>query len=154
MTNYVAGFAFSSRYPREVLLVRKDHPEGQKNKFNGIGGATHPEERPADAMCREFEEETRIATLSTEWERIVILRSGEHDIHFYRTQLDHETLVGRNGKYNDSGERLHLIYWPHLLSGQYAPVGGMIPNLAWLLPLAAYRHDTYHPLYAVETSRG
>lgn len=154
MTNYVAGFAFSDRDPRNILMVRKEQPSWQKGKLNAIGGKVQPLESVAHAMIREFYEETGINTTENQWDRISILRSGEHDIHFFRAQLSHEDLAGRNDQFNDAGEKTFLIEWKHLLMGQYSLGFDYIPNLSWLLPLAAYRHDTYHPLYAVETYRG
>lgn len=55
-TNYVVGFMFSEDYEK-VALIRKNKPDWQKGKLNGIGGKIEQDECPDDAMLREFEEE-------------------------------------------------------------------------------------------------
>src|SRR6478752_4549150 len=53
---YVLGFAFS-RGGDEVLMIRKNHPEWMKGKFNGIGGKVQENESMLTAMVRECREE-------------------------------------------------------------------------------------------------
>ena len=52
---YVLGFMFSPDMER-ILLMRKNRPEFQAGKFNGIGGKIEGTETPLQAMIREFEE--------------------------------------------------------------------------------------------------
>lgn len=55
MTEYVLGFyLWGSRF---VLLIRKNRPDWQAGKLNGIGGHIEPGETPEQAMVREFREE-------------------------------------------------------------------------------------------------
>jgi 8-oxo-dGTP diphosphatase len=54
---YVIGFLFTIERDR-VLLVRKNRPEWQAGRLNGIGGKIEPGELAIDAMIREFKEET------------------------------------------------------------------------------------------------
>jgi len=60
---YVLGFCFS-RDKEEVVLIRKNRPEWQKGKLNGVGGKIEPEDAsPLHAMVREFKEETGVDTI-------------------------------------------------------------------------------------------
>ena len=146
MTDYVAGFAFDGT-GEHVLLVRKTHPTWQAGKLNGIGGKIEPGETPAVAMVREFAEEAAIDTDEASWRLVVTLHSGEHTIWFFAATLPLAVLRAAAGHFNDTGEPIGL--WPvRALPGQAA-----IPNLSWLVPLAAYRHDTYEPITVIETGR-
>lgn len=62
---YVLGFAFAED-GKEVLLIRKNRPEWQAGKFNGIGGKVEEGETPEQAMYREFHEEAGIK--NSNWE--------------------------------------------------------------------------------------
>ena len=53
---YEVGFEFTASNDL-VLLIRKNRPEWQKGKLNGIGGHIKVGETPLEAMRREFEEE-------------------------------------------------------------------------------------------------
>lgn len=65
-TEYVVGFCFSSDNER-VVLIRKNKPEWQAGKLNGVGGKVEPGELPIDAMVREFREETGAITTPEDW---------------------------------------------------------------------------------------
>lgn len=64
--NYVAGFVFDYNLER-VVLIRKERPEWQQGKYNGVGGKIEPGEYPAQAMAREFEEETGVNIPPCNW---------------------------------------------------------------------------------------
>jgi 8-oxo-dGTP diphosphatase len=57
MTEYVLGFLFSPDLSR-VVLIRKERPQWQAGKLNGVGGKVDPGEDAYTAMVREFREET------------------------------------------------------------------------------------------------
>jgi 8-oxo-dGTP diphosphatase len=69
MRYMVLGFAIDER-TKQVLLIRKNRPEWQAGKLNGIGGHLEACDRNSsrDAMVREFKEETGIATPDFIWE--------------------------------------------------------------------------------------
>lgn len=57
MKNYVVGFMFNPELTH-VVLIRKEWPDWQKGKLNGVGGKIEEGELPYNAMVREFYEET------------------------------------------------------------------------------------------------
>jgi 8-oxo-dGTP diphosphatase len=66
-TEYVLGFMFDQS-GENVVLIEKNKPEWQKGKINGVGGKVEPNESFAiSAMVREFEEETGVETIVSDW---------------------------------------------------------------------------------------
>lgn len=60
MKKYVLGFLFSNDLKR-VVLIRKDGPDWQVGKLNGLGGSVEDyDESWLSAMSREFREEAGI----------------------------------------------------------------------------------------------
>jgi 8-oxo-dGTP diphosphatase len=155
MTNYVVGFAMDKR-ARIVLLVKKNRPDWQAGKLNGIGGKIEPGEFTKDAMVREFYEETGLQTTNADWRLFAVLKSGPHQIHFFKGFFDHLIDIEKYAAFckrdlvNDVGEELQFHSINVLLN---TPVK-MIPNISWLLPLARYQHDEYEVLNIQEVSRG
>lgn len=69
MKQYCLGFAFTSDF-KSVLLIKKNRPDWQAGKVNGVGGKLEENEMSNSAMVREFEEETGIKTNVDDWESI------------------------------------------------------------------------------------
>lgn len=78
---YVCGFLFTNDLSM-VVLIRKNKPEWQYGKLNGVGGKIEQRtlqgepvefegkplmEDPATAMSREFREETGAVVLTSSW---------------------------------------------------------------------------------------
>jgi 8-oxo-dGTP diphosphatase len=75
-TEYVVGFMFN-RDRSEVALIEKLRPAWQRGRLNGIGGHVKTDEPPAQAMIREFLEETGYQSMGGDWQRVcVMLREG------------------------------------------------------------------------------
>lgn len=71
---YVMGFAFDPY--GAVALINKNRPDWQKGKWNGIGGHLEHNELAHEAMAREFQEETGMATKLDDWVYVGVL---QHD---------------------------------------------------------------------------
>lgn len=80
MVEYVAGFLFSE-CQKYVAMVRKNKPEWQKGKLNGIGGKIEAGETPHEAMVREFREETGI--LIPAWDNTAIINGNGWTVYFF-----------------------------------------------------------------------
>lgn len=135
VTEYVVGFAFDTR--GRVALIRKNRPEWQAGRLNGIGGHVEAGEAPRDAMAREFQEET--GTRLDGWERYAVMDFPGARIYFYRLRNLHP--IRLDGLRSTTDEQVCIC--DHRTVGQ----AGVIPNLSWLVPLAAYTADTYEVLH-------
>lgn len=134
MTEYVAGFHFRPLH-RTVTLVRKNKPEWQAGKLNAVGGKVEPGESPLEAMRREFKEEAGLLIL--DWKLLLTLSGDWGLVHFYRA--DHPGAARTM-----EAEQIEMVGLDQI------PYEECLPNLSWLIPLAAYKHDNYVPFTVFE----
>lgn len=120
MQKYVAGFMFNSS--GEVALVRKNKPEWQKGRLNGIGGKIEEGETPLAAMIREFEEET--GYLQPSWDQFCTLTGDGFEVHFFSVLGDTSLLR--------TMEEEEIV----VVEVEEVQIGTCIPNLTWLIPMA------------------
>lgn len=89
-TKMVCGFGF---YHDEVLLIKKDSgPPSIKGRWNGLGGKVEDAESSYAAMSREFEEESGIATLASQWVHFAtfVFANGSVDFLFHGPHISPE----------------------------------------------------------------
>jgi 8-oxo-dGTP diphosphatase len=121
----VVGFMF---WHTNVLLVKKLKPAWQHGYWNGVGGKIEPNESDAEAMVREFKEETGISTSFLDWTKFCE-ESGPPDYHatFFKTR------VGAIPGYSDVNDVGEPLSW---LTTRSLDNVNVIGNLRWLIPLA------------------
>ena len=127
---YVVGFLFSDDR-RWVTLIRKNRPEWQAGKYNGVGGKVEVGEAVNDAMVREFYEETGVKTKWTDWKEFALLRGSKGDaIYVFKaTSTKHLSFVK-----TQTDEEIMNILVKHILDADEPyPV---VPNLPVLIRLA------------------
>jgi 8-oxo-dGTP diphosphatase len=133
MTEYVCGFVFSESADR-VALIQKKRPTWQAGKFNGIGGHIEPGESAAEAIRREFREETGLTIFG--WQQFCRLRGGNEDawrVNFFRAfGLLDDCCAQINAREIDEGT-IFVLPIDDLFTRPH------IPNLRWLIPLALDR---------------
>lgn len=144
---YVVGFLLNERRS-EVALIRKNRPAWQAGRLNGVGGKVEPGEGLADAMAREFEEETGLSIPPRSWDLICSIewpddavRVGSAEptgVAFFRSISGADALAATVASRTDEAVEV----WGVQAFGLHDEV---IPNLRWLLPLAAYTADVYQP---------
>lgn len=132
---YVVGFALDPAADM-ALLIRKNRPAWQAGLLNGIGGHVEPGENNEQAMVREFQEETGV--LLGIWRPMLRMEFPGAYIAFYRA---HVRNLDRLGACTLTDEPVES----HEITALLQPGAPIIPNLRWLLPLAAYTADTYQP---------
>ena len=145
--NYVVGFLFNQYYS-EVVLIRKTHPEWQKGKLNGVGGKINPGEHPNNAMTRKFEEEAGLLIAPEFWRHVCTIQWPDDEVRvqdaepskvwFFTAKLEIEYLGAYVSSQTEEQIEIHhldVVSW----------MSDLIPNLTWLLPLAAYHSDNYEP---------
>jgi 8-oxo-dGTP diphosphatase len=116
---YVCGFLFHPQR-KAVALIRKNKPEWQAGKLNGIGGKVEHLETPAEAMEREFLEEAGVRV-----DRWKLIRTEEFltgaSVHFFCAtaqqdewdsikQVESEEIVKWAGDINDPNLMYNLRY--------------------------------------------
>lgn len=121
MKTYVAGFLFDAEY-EHVALIRKEKPEWQKGRLNGIGGKIEPGEASPDAMRREFLEETGMDV--SNWNRFIKLSGEGYTVDFYYA-------VGNPWDVTTTTDEQVGCYQVSELTQL-----NTIPNLQWLIPMA------------------
>jgi 8-oxo-dGTP diphosphatase len=126
-TKYVCGFYFD-HVLKQVVLIWKNKPAWQAGKLNGIGGKIEPGETAAEAMHREFKEETGIDHPA--WDRVIIISGNDWEVHFF-------SAVGKANEFEYAttmeDEEVAKIEVDRLHDFDY------IPNLEWLIPLALHK---------------
>lgn len=137
---YVVGFMFDS-FRTNVVLIKKNRPEWQAGKLNGVGGKIEQGETPIDAMVREFYEETGVQTYPDDWTQFCVL-SGDNAkvyvfkcynaIYIYRVTTMTDEQIG--------------VYDSRLLNALTRWVE-IIPNLMWLIPMASYNEKFLAEVY-------
>lgn len=80
MQKYVLGFCFSEDRSK-VALIKKNKPEWQNGKLNGIGGKVEGDELFINAMRREFEEETGMYV--HDWKEFATLKGTGSEVQCF-----------------------------------------------------------------------
>lgn len=129
MTRYVLGFLIDTKREK-VVLIKKNRPEWQKGKFNGVGGKKREGESHIKAMTRECREETGLFIPIDGWEYFCILvKANEYTVMCYKSFADLKVL--ENAKTMTDEE-------VHVKDISVISVINCNANLKWLVPLVAY----------------
>jgi 8-oxo-dGTP pyrophosphatase MutT (NUDIX family) len=129
-TRYVAGFLFNACC-NEVVLIRKQRPVWQRGLLNGIGGHIEPNEGSAQAMAREFAEETGVAMFPSDWKLFCRMAGTNNDgesfsVDFYWAIGDVANVRAR------TDEAISVIALDKLTALRIDTVG----NVPWLVAMA------------------
>lgn len=126
------------RQGMHVLLVRKNHPDWQNGRLNGVGGRARMFETPLECAQREWTEETSLPVPS-DLAEFLVLEDREVVVHMFSgTSIDNVAGMPRE---NDVGERL---LWGSLSDARADWLDPFlaVDNLVWLIPMAF--RDRYH----------
>lgn len=127
---YVLGFLFLNNR-RSVVLIRKNKPEFQAGKLNGVGGRIEPGEHLYAAMAREFLEETGKSTTPSTWRKFAILEFPGATVYCFSAYGDRSGLLFGSNSPTDEQVNVYFADWL-----QDAPMNDIMPNLRWLVPMA------------------
>lgn len=127
---YCLGFAFY-RNIRRVVLIRKTKPDWQRGKLNGVGGKIEVGECSNVAMAREFEEETGCKTFPTDWKHFSTMKFEAANTTVYCFAMR----LASHQEVKTTTEEAVVVS-----SADDLPED-IIPNLAWLVPMALYELD-------------
>lgn len=146
MNKYVLGFAF--RVDKidglEVALIRKNRPEWQAGKYNGIGGHLKRGEPGHEAMSREFLEETGVEVPTAMWRYVGVMGrrrlkapSQNWECAIYTLNFDPLWQTGARIK-TTTDETVKWVPVIRVLNDGDFYGSRAIPNLRWLVPLCLY----------------
>lgn len=86
MKQYVLGFTFNYSLS-QGLLIRKQRPDWQKGRLNGLGGKVEKAEEPLAAMIREYAEECGLVSVPAEWSYFALLSGPHSQVHCFTAQM-------------------------------------------------------------------
>lgn len=138
--NYVLGFMFSPDLD-QVVLIEKNKPDWQKGKLNGVGGKVEDGEPWAEAMAREFKEETGLNTWPENWIHVATIK--EHKEQGVCVAV----FTCFSGSYSEVASKTDESII--ILDPFYIPRRLTIPNLKWIVPMCQWvlrKEDPHYPL--------
>jgi len=136
MTDMVVGLLYDD-YCEHVLMIRKNKPEWQKGKLNGIGGKIKEGETPLQAMVREFHEETGEFLNASKWEHCIEYKCtfnevDPYTVHFFASLCYNH--IWMSSLKCPEEESLEIVEVNNMYNEN------VIENLRWIVPMLA---DTY-----------
>lgn len=129
---YVLGFAFNSHKDSVLLVKKKFGPKVNIGRLNGVGGELKSDEKPSDAMEREFKEKTGCTAI---WERIGTLVGEGWLVYIYKGK----DVIGTTPNENDIGEQLYWVDVNEMLDASYETYA---PNALTIIAHALYGDGT------------
>jgi 8-oxo-dGTP diphosphatase len=123
----VLGFMFDDEFKR-VVLIRKNHPEWQAGRLNGVGGKAERGEPFIKAMVREFQEETGVLTEQSDWTQFALM----HGEYFYLPVFYASSTLLLEQVQTITDEQVGI--WSLFSFNLHA--GACVSSLPWLLGLA------------------
>lgn len=126
-TVYVLAFIFDPKL-KKVLLIKKNRPDWQKGRLNGVGGHLEKNEEPKEAITREVREESGL--IIDDWIFSGKMSSEKWDIHVfttkYRSAKKAKTLTDE------------VIDWYDLANLPST----ILPNLPWLIHFCKEKYSS------------
>jgi 8-oxo-dGTP diphosphatase len=122
---YSVGFLFNDD---QVVLIKKNRPDWQKGKLNGVGGHVEQGETFEQCIEREFEEETGVRV--TGWNQFVTMDFPEAEIAFF-TKYDPDASYAVVTMTDETVHRIEVYDLENY---------NVIDNLKWLVPFAQQSH--------------
>lgn len=129
MKSYVVCFAFTP--DGKVILIRKNRPEWQAGKLNGVGGKIEEGESVHQAAVREFFEETGAKTKEGDWRYFCYMSSQLWGCYC----LSAENITGFSTTTDEVVDAYDKL------------PDDVLPNLLWLVPLAKQRECFVTAIY-------
>ena len=118
---YSCGFLVDENR-ENVLLIRKNKPEKQKGRLNGVGGKVEDGETFRMAMEREFKEEAGMDVSS--WDETVLLTGEHYEVQFFWAVGD------LNKATSMTDEKLEIHRIDSIVGNR-----DVLTNLKWIIPV-------------------
>jgi len=141
---YSLGFLlFDGGEEDYVLLLKKNKPDSQKGRYNGIGGRAEPGETMEQCMAREAQEEAGIWIHPEEWNFIGTMRKEPTwEVFVYYAYVTTDEFRSVRDECDEG---------PFLWARLNALPSAVMNNLRWMLPFIKNhpieRQLSFHVLY-------
>lgn len=138
---YVVGLLLDPG-KQKVILIRKERPTWMRGRWNGPGGHIQVGETPYEAVRREFNEETGVDVAP--WQLLAVMdvprvtAVGRATVHFYAAATEDFWKV--KSQTDEVVQGFSIRDLPFAL----------LPNLRWLIPMAAYDLSANWPYSLVQ----
>jgi len=127
----VLGFVLNKEHTK-IALIKKNRPEWQKDRYNGIGGHVEKRETFQDAMSREFEEEAGILTLPNEWECFGRMSGVDWNVWLFVLELNDLSEIK-----SKTDEKIEIFEVDKILDYKKGKIKkNIIENLSWIIPMS------------------
>jgi len=143
MQRYVLGFCFDIEF-KQLVIIRKQRPEWQRGLINVPGGKIEPGESDAEAISREFKEETGEIIGPLRWDRFALMHEEGLEpawevVCFRALDSDLMKRIGARAPFIMTGEEeIDVINRSDIHGIEMRKK--TIPNLQWLTELACDWH--------------
>lgn len=121
MKTYCLGFIFQAD---RLLLIRKNRPEWQRGRYNGVGGHVEEGETPLDAMIRETREESGFSIPTAHWRPVCAMKFNDCIVYVFSAQWSF--WMTPHSPTDETLQEVDRIFLPP----------DCLPNLHWLVPMA------------------
>ncbi len=133
IANFTLGIIFSNDLEK-VYLLRKDHPEFQAGKLNGVGGKLEPGETYAACMAREGKEESGH---EGEWHNLGRMRGDTEGWGPYQCEVFYSVMVKKAKEpHTCEQEKIEM----HPVADLHKLTPEMVPHLPMLICAALAHH--------------
>jgi 8-oxo-dGTP diphosphatase len=153
---YVLGFMFDPSM-KLVAVIRKNKPAWQKGLWNGIGGEIEQYETSAEAMVREFREETGVDTDQSVWTHFATMSGVEGETPAKQTtwsvdcfwmKAPYVVSVRTMKQPNGTQEQVMVAPVQKILEDNQGKGQMFVENLPWLVALAIDNSRDGRPYFA------
>lgn len=147
MKKYVIGFAFTENLD-EVVLIRKNRPEWQAGKLNGVGGKVEEGESFSSAIGREFEEETGVLRENQSW-KLIATMGDNHDYKLFIFAAQGDWAMDATTTTDENVARYNVM---DLIESSFDIDPAAIYNVPWLILMARQMllGRDHAPYYSIE----
>lgn len=124
MQKYVVGFLIDADW--NVVLIRKNKPDWQAGRLNGVGGKIEDGEEPMKAMEREFAEEAGV--IFKKWNHFAtISEEGDYEVYCFKAFVPDVKEIETKSMTSELIE-VHPI--------KFLRGAGILPSAMWLIQIA------------------
>lgn len=146
---YVLGFAFA--HSGWVAVIRKNRPDWQAGRMNGIGGKVESSDKTyADAMQREFMEETGVVIHADKWRYVGTMKKDEGFHHEERSGFAVHIFTATDPRVLDVTSKTDEVVY--LVCPDEVRLEKHLENVPWLIELCRLEvgHSGTRPIVTIQ----